>query len=336
MDLMPIRQVMSLNKNIFNDVFSMLLYTIPLAVAMIFLVAAISGRLEYLQKKMKYSTLKQKIGRLKRVTEYLCQFKLLKKLLHFLAVRIGMYNRFNYSKNLEIAVVVLISSAALSLLSLIVLLPSGKLIWYMVLAYFSLAAAFLTLLLYIFSAMAKLRFTSKLPETFKMLNSRYMSRGSIQEAIWISLEDMDKAVRKEMKKVYDTLNTNDMDEINNTFNMIDQSYRNEYLTLLLNLIKQAHYKGGSSVIKAQFESTTEEILSEIEHSKDLSATTRSYILFCLLMPAGLLGVEYFNRIALGSAADQFYKSPLGIEIKIVFFIVLIMYISYLLYLEKVT
>ncbi|MCR4437176.1 MAG: hypothetical protein QHH06_15435 [Clostridiales bacterium] len=239
-----------MNKSMLNDIFSMLLYIVPFSVSLVFWVAAVAGRLEYMQKKMKYSTLKQKTGTLKR--------------------------------------------------------------------------------------MAKIRFTGKLPETFKMLNSRYMSRGSIQEAIWTSLEDMDKAVRKEMKKVYDTLNTNSMEEIDNTFNMIESFYRNEYLTLLLNLIRQAHYKGGSIVIKEQFEVSTEEILSEIERSKDLSATSRSYILLSLFMPVGLLGIEYFNRVALGNAADQFYASPMGIGIKIVFFVSLVLYIGYLLYLEKIT
>jgi hypothetical protein len=329
-------QVIALNRNIVNDIFAMLLYAVPLAISAVLLVTAVTGRLEYIRKKMKYSTLEQKPGMLKYITDWLGRFKLLKKLLHFLTVRIGMFNGYTYSKNLEIATVVLIILTAFFLLFLAFLLPSGKLVWYMLLAYFMLSAAFLALLLYVFSTVAKIRFTSKLPETFKMLNSRYMSRGSIQEAIWISLEDMDKVVRKEMKKVYDILNTNNMEEIDNTFNTIDRFYKNEYFTLLLNLVKQAHYKGGRAVIKEQFETTTEEILSEIERSKDLSATSRSYILLSLFMPAGLIGIEYFNRIALGSAADQFYASPLGIGIKIVFFVSLISFIGYLLYLEKVS
>lgn len=312
-----------------------LLYLFPLAVSVVLFITAVAGKLEYQQKKMRYSTLKAETGFLKTLSDRMCKYGPLKRILNFLAVRLSMYNQYTLSKNIEIAGLVFIVSITMILLFLIIFLPSDRFLWYMALAYLTLTAGLLVLIFYVFALAAKIRFTNKLPETFKMLNSRYMSKGNIQEAIWLSLDDMDKIVRREMKKVYDSLNTNNMSEIDNTFDVIDRFYKNEYLTLLLNLIKQAHYKGGNAVIKEQFENTTEEILSDIDKNKDLAVTSRSYIVLSLLMPAGILGIELFNKAALGTAAEQFYKSPFSIGIKIVFFASLALYIGYLLYLERV-
>ena len=182
--------------------------------------------------------------------------------------------------------------------------------------------------------MAKQRFTNKMPDTFKLINSRYIITGNILKAINISMEDFDKTVRREMFKIYDVLKKNNMYEINYTFKVLEITYKNEYFTLLLNLIKQAYYRGGNGVIKKQFEDTTEEILSDIENQKDLSFTSRTYIFIALFLPFGVKFLESFNANALGEKAREFYISPLGIEIKIIFYFAFLIYLGIMLFMER--
>jgi hypothetical protein len=217
---------------------------------------------------------------------------------------------------------------------ILIFFPGSSIVWYVFLAYIGLIVFFLALMFYIFEMIARVRFTSKLPETFKLLNSRYTSKGNILKAIAASMDDFDGAVKKEMRAVYDVLRKNNMNEIDNTFKTIENAYTNEYLTLLLNLIRQAHYKGGEVTIKEQFEQATEDVLLDIENQKDISVTTRAYILLAITMPLCVKGVELFNNSALGGKSIEFYSSPYGIQLKLFFLFALIGFIAYMMYLER--
>jgi Flp pilus assembly protein TadB len=262
--------------------------------------------------------------------------KALRYVIHVIAIRISMYTDYSYAKNFEVA-----SAASLFLLLTVIfifalVLPRTMIVWYVFAAYFVIAAVFSVLILYIFESAARMRFTSKLPQTFKLINSRYISKGNILKAIAATLEsgDFDRAVKREMRIILSVLKSNDMSQINRTFEEIEEKYRNEYLTLLLNLIRQAHYKGGNEVIRQQFEATTEDVLLEIENRKDLSSTGRMYVFLAVLMPACIAGIEKFNTSALGVKAAEYYNSPDGFELKLVILIALVLFIGIMFFMEK--
>lgn len=268
------------------------------------------------------------------LSNFFMRFSLSNKLLTKLAINISLFNRYSLDKNLEYASLAFILVFLTALLSVILFLPSTVVVWYIGVSYIVIALIFVFLVLTVFVFIAKQSFTNKMPDTYKLLNSRYTITGNILKAINISMEDFDKTVRREMFKIYDVLKKNNMAEINFTFKVLEITYKNEYFTLLLNLIKQAYYRGGNGVIKKQFEDTTEEILLEIENQKDLNFTSRTYILIALFLPFGVKFLESFNGNALGEKAYEFYSSPLGIEIKIIFYLAFLVYLGFMLFLER--
>jgi len=310
------------------------LYFIPLGAAVVILLAVALRRIRYARVKMKLKIHKDRTDIIKSVTQRMIRIRILKKLLNKIAVKVSMYTEYSYEKNLQISAVVIISFAFLSLFIMFVALRGIWTVWYMMLTYAGISAAFAVLVFYSFNMLAKSRFTGKLPETYKLLNSRYISKGNIMKAIEASMDDFDRSVRKEMRKVYDVLRKNDSKEIDEVFRMIEESYKNDYLTLLLNLIKQAYYKGGKEVVKQQFEQATEEVLTEIENHKDLSSAGRPYIIMAILMVLCPFGIELFNKSAIGTKAVEFYTSPVAIEIKLVYFAAVLVFVAYMLVLQR--
>ncbi|HHV59200.1 MAG TPA: hypothetical protein GXX49_02650 [Clostridiaceae bacterium] len=295
-----------------------------------------SGKLAYKFRKYKLAFGKSRKTRLTRFTNRLLKVPFLDKALKSIAIRVSMFTDYSYSKNLEIAVVVFLITIIVVCICFAVQIAGLQAPWYVFLAYLCFALFFACLSLYLVNVYARLKFTGKLPETYKLINSRYISHGNILKAISksIELDDFDRVVKKVMRTIRDVLIRNDMQEIDKTFLMIEQNYKNEFLTLLLNLIRQAHYKGGEKVIKQQFENATEEILLDIENQKDLSSTARMYILLAIIMPFCILGIEKFNLVSLSEKAANFYQSPSGHGLKLCIMFSLVLYIGCMLLLER--
>ncbi len=290
----------------------------------------------YKIRKYKFLTDKSKASKLTDLTKWLTKKPFFEVLLNITASRISMFTDYSYNRNVEISTVILVSILSFTSLCFVIFINQPRVVWYVLLTYLFLIMLFFGLILHVLNVSVRLRFTAKLPETFKLLNSRYISHGNILKAISqsIELDDFDRVVKKVMRTIRDVLIKNDMNEIDNTLSMIEKNYNNQFLTLLLCLIKHAHYKGGEKVIKRQFENATEEILFDIENQKDLASTTRMYILMAIVMPLSIIGIERFNTASLGDASLLFYQSPSGYGIKLAVIIAVIIYIGYMLFLER--
>ena len=123
-------------------------------------------------------------------------------------------------------------------------------------------------------------------------------------------------------------------EINDAFKEIEKTYNTEYLTILLSLIKQAHFKGGNDMIKEQFETITEEILQEIENQNDLSSASKSYIVMSIFIPFIMKYIEIFNADAIGEGAVEYYLSQAGKNIFMITLVAMFGYIGLMLFLER--
>jgi len=325
-------------KRLASYIFKMDLFTavwvLLVLAAIVLLIRLIVQKLNTYKIKQFYSINKDKRYVLRDITQKLKKNRYFLIMAENIAFKIGMFNNYSYERNLEFATMACFTFLAAIILSIIIFIPLVSVIWYILLFYIFMAVIFAVLLFYIFTMIARSRFNNQLPETFKIINSRYITHGSILKAINVSLNDFDKAVKREMIKIYDVLKKNDMYDIDNTFRMIDRAYKNQYVSLLLNLIKQAHYKGGNKVIKEQIENTTEEILIDIANQKDLSASTRTYVFLSIFLLPGILFVERFNFTALGEKSTEFYASPYGVGIKLGFLIALMFYIGMMLFLER--
>lgn len=313
-----------------------LFYIVPFVMGATLILNIVVDRVKYHKAKKLYKVIKNRKNNIQKLTRTMEKNRFLKGLLINIAIKLGMFNKYSLQKNMEYATVVLFASAAFSIVCMFAFVPLNTVIWYIFLFYIFMAVLFIALVFYVFTLVARSRFNSHLPQTFKIINSRYITHGNILKAIDVSLEDFDRPIRREMVKIYNVLKKNDMSEIDGTFKMIESTYKNEYVTLLLNLIKQAHYKGGNAVIKQQIEQTTEEILVDIENQKDLSAASRTFIFIALILPLSLKFMEKFNYSALGEKSLEFYASPYGIGIKIMFFISFMIYVGAMLFMERTT
>lgn len=285
--------------------------------------------------KIRYSILKNKVSLLSKITKTVKKNNIIKSVLEKIAVRIGMLNGYDNDKNIELSTLLLLCTIIVFIIILIIIILIIKTIWYLFLMYLIIAVLFINLIFFIIFKTARMKFTDKLPETFKLLNSRYLSSGKIINAIEISLNDFDKSVKKEMIKLYDVLRVNKKEKIDETFEMIEHMYKNEHLTLLLQLIKQAHYKGGSDTVIELFEDSTEEILTEIENHKDLLSAGRIYIFVAMCLPIFLEGAKIFNKNSLGvEVLSEFYHSIEGIRLYIALLIFVMFFIGTLLFVER--
>lgn len=307
---------------------------IAIVFSFILIAKYISTYLVYKQNKMKYLIKKGNKSILKEITDMLMKNRTCAKGLRYLALKVGMISKYTYEKNLEISVAMIGGSIVVSLIVIFTIVPSSTMLWYELVYYLIIAGAMIAIIFYMFFATVRSSFIGKLPDVYKILNSRYISQGNILKAIDMSLDDFDKVIRKEMMKIYNILKKNDMNEINASFKEIEKTYNTEYLTILLSLIKQAHFKGGNDMIKEQFETITEEILQEIENQNDLSSTSRSYIIMSVFIPPIMKYIEYFNADAIGPDAADYYLSQAGKSIFMITLIGMFAYMALMIFLER--
>lgn len=315
-----------------NDLF----YLLPLLLAACLLILPVIRKLKIVRTRNRFRIQKGNTGHADWKTQFVLSKRQTRNIVNNVAIKLSMFNSKSIEANLQNAVKLIYLTGAI-FISLTIIIFAGENIWYMKLVYLLL----ICFLFYIFITAAvssiRVRFTSRLPETYKLLNSRYMSQKNILKAIDVSLDDFHPTVRKVMFQISSTLKKNDMDKIERTFEVIDSNYNNEYLSILLILIKQAYYKGGNEAIQEQFEAVTEDILLDIENQRDLAVTTKSYMIGAAIMsPLMLFVIEKFGSQALGASSIEFYSSPQGVNIKIGLLLLTASYIIFMSYLEKVS
>ena len=307
---------------------------ILLGVSLILIKMILLTRFKNYLKKRKYLITKNHQSFNKKLLNEISKIGVLEKILCHITIKISVLNDNSYEKNKEKSVIVLLLFLLVMILNFSVIIPNIKIIWYLYIFYLILGVILLICIIYTIELVLKMHFTKLLPVTYKILNSRFTTEEDILKAIDESLMDFHPAIRREMIRIRNVLRKNDSNRIHNTFNLMEKTYKNEYFTVLLNLIQQAYYKGGKESIKSQFETVTEEILIDIENQKDLALTSRMYVVISLFLPFGIRWLEDFNQKALGVSSIEFYASPLGIGFKIFLLLMLLVYIISLLFLER--
>lgn len=287
-------------------------------------------------RRKKFTVRSKQLSTSRKFYMALAKIMILRRFIRFLALKLSVFNNKSIEKNEEGATLFFIIANMSIVISLVAIFPQNVTLWYVFFFYYVLFILLITLALYTLNLMVRIRFTSQLPKTYKILNSRFTTEGDILKVIDISLEDFDSAVKREMTKIRNVLRKNNPEKIERAFSNMEEIYKDEYLTILLNLIRQAYYKGGKESIQQQFEAVTEEILIDIENRKDLAFTSRMYIVISLFTPYGIVWLERFNNQALGEKSIEFYSSPAGISLKIIIMIVLLIYMGTLLLLERVS
>lgn len=326
--------------NKFNEVLSIdiksFIYILPLLIGLIVFLAIM--RAIYLEKKVQktFTVRKKNLDYLKKLNEWLSNNKKMEKLLDYIAKKLCMFNDYTFQKNKTYAVFILLAYVGLIIGTLIYMVIQ-QYIWYLTLIYLGVITCFLTILLLMLIFFARTSFNKELPDTFRILNSRFITNTTVMQAIDMSIDDFNGSVQREMRRIYGALRKNDPNEINKTFKILESNYNNNYFTILLMLIQKAHYKGGKDEIKDLFADVAEELLIELEHNKDITYTTRLYIVFSFITTIVFIwGSERFNIIALGDYANDFFNSSLGVTMKLCIIMAELLFIVLLLLFERIS
>lgn len=312
------------------------IFILPLLVMMFMIVRVINTRLQYAKIKREFIRQKPILEGMEWLVKLFRKHKKTKLLLDDFTRKVSCFNSYSIEINNRIAALAMGLSSAVAVLALVIYLPTAK-VWYLGLFGGAVILGVVGMLYYLFTIIVLSMLLSKLPDTFKILNARYISHGNILKAIQVSMPDFSSVIKREMKRIYDSLQNNDMRQVERTFNSIEKTYNDEYLTILLQLIWQAHFKGGSDVVKEQFEEVTEDVLMELENRKDISSATRSYIVLgFLIIPPTMFLTEQFTKSALllEENASDFFSSPVGIGFKILIILLLLLFSGVLLFMEK--
>ncbi len=246
-----------------------------------------------------------------KIKDFLSKNKYISSFIHEMALRFSVFNTKSTAYNEGIAVTSLLTSAILTISFSCIMTAATYPLWYMGAVYSLLFAGGIALLFVGISEISVSAFTKHLPETLRILNSRYASRGNIMKAIAASMDDFQPIVKREMIRIYDALKQNDMEKIRSTFAETEEKYAGEYVTLMLELISHAYYNGGDDVVKAQFDTVTEDVIEELENRKDVRQASLGYSVMSLLFIPLLPLAAAFNNSILESSSSEYYVGITG-------------------------
>ncbi len=252
---------------------------------------------------------------------------LAKKAVNAAEAYIFLISGFRHHNCRKAAVSILIMLTAYPVIYTFLMICTGYRAWYMVAADLILTLFLAGIAVSLAKMLARARFTSGLPETLKIINSRFLSRRSMAKAISATIEqgDLKGPSKRVMSDIRDVLLRNDMKAVEETFSFMVKAYNDYYLRLFLNLVKQAHFKGGCDTVREQLEDLTEEILSSMENRKDLASASGMYMVLTALIPLAVKWVERYNLSAAGAAAVSYYESPAGFGARITIYFVIIFF-----------
>ena len=294
----------------------------------------------------KWTTLQQlkRYGRLSRsviLERYLNKLygilsksKVLTKINEEIAYKISVFNTAPFEKNgiyaAAFLTVLIVFLGLVSILLIYLFLPY----WYIAFLYLIVISAGLLFILQFVSDGIMRHYLRHMPEALRILQSRFISKGSISKAIHVSIPDFPKGIRMEMIRIYDALKLNNTDQTKAIFQKIDQKYSNEHMSALLELIWLAHYHGGNEAVRDQFETMLNDVIEDLEGQKDLKGATMSYTVLSLLFMAALPFVKIYNGAILDPATMEYYHTRSGLLLAALYVAFLIAVIAILLYLEK--
>lgn len=212
----------------------------------------------------------------KRIYCVLARSRSFVKINNEIAYKISIFNSLPFETNRSIGAVVIVAFSillfVLSLAVLFVYLPY----WYIAFAYIIFIDTAVLFALQLFSESVMNRYLKRMPEALKILQPRFLSKGSISKAIQVSIPDLPKGIKAEMIRIYDAMKQNELEKTRETFKEIDKKYTNEHMSVLLDLIWLAHYNGGTEAIQAQFDAMVKNVLEDLENQQDLRVRRKLY------------------------------------------------------------
>lgn len=290
-----------------------------------------------LYKQRKYGNLD-----VRRVLEHYCnrfygffsKSMLFVKVHRELSYKLSVFNRQPFDKNSQYATIIIPMAVIILLIISVVIVIVCLPLWYIALIYIALLAGSTIFGFLIISGLIMNSYLKKMPETLKILNSRFSSKKNISKAIGVSLPDFHRSIQGDMERIYDALKINDMQQAKYIFTSVEKKYDSEHMTILLELIWIAHYNGGGQDISEQFDSMIQDVIQDIENKQDLKSASTGYIVMSLLFMLGLPLVKMYNATILDSSQTVYYSSRGGLIFAGVYLLTVAAVIAVLFYTER--
>jgi hypothetical protein len=318
-----------------NFTIGQLLSIIPLIVLLYLIVLNINKRIKNYYDRQLYTIKSNKSKISEDIYNLLSKNKVLKHMINYISDQISILNEYGHVKNRNIATMFLVIMFVIIGVAWIIAFPKHNVVWYLYIFYTILSITIIFIIIYILNFIAKMKFLNRLPITYKLTNSRFMTTRDIVKAIKITIPDYPKPVRREMRKIYSVIRENDYKKLEIEFEGIKNRYKSYYLNLLLDIIQTAKVQGNKdNIIQEQLESLTEEVLDEIENKKDVSSVSKIYILLVIILPFSFPLLEKFVKYTFSVETVPFFETPTAQLFKVVFITFVLIYVSILIMLER--
>lgn len=314
-----------------------ILFYILISGACMCFISAIVYLVVNLKNKRKYGRVSSSIifaQKAEKINKILSRNRYCQRLINEISYKISVFNSISFEKNRQISIFLILGFVLFTLVLSIILIYVFWPYWYISLLYITFIFFAFLFLFELLSDAIMNRYLKKLPEAIKILQSRFMSKGSISKAIQVSIPDLPTGIKAEMIRLYDALKQNETEKTKEVFWEIDRKYSNEHMSLLLDLIRIAHFNGGTQEIKEQFDNMIRDILEDIENQQDLRGAAMSYIVMSLLFMLVLPFVKVYNASILSAEEMMYYDSRAGMLFATVYIGFLFLLIGILFYLKK--
>ena len=287
--------------------------------------------------RQKYGMVKEELIVTRRGEALLNTFsknKILRDLISDFALKISFFNSKDLDANMHLALYLLLGLFAFVFIAFIIMLICFFPLWYFALLYSLILSAAIFFFILVLSSYMNARLLKELPEALRILSSRYSGINNISKAIALSMGDFEKGIQKDMLRIYDALCLNDMEKIKETFSLIEKKHSNMHMSLLLELIWNAHYSGGEGEVKEEFDQMSEHLLEDIENKKDLSQAVLSYSVMYFIFAFALPIVRIFNNKILGKDALSYYSSRSSLLFSLLYYGLLVSLALISVFLER--
>ena len=251
-----------------------------------------------------------------------------------ISYKLSIFNTLSFEKNRQLCLFGMLNYSILSLIVSVVLIIYFFPYWYIALLYILFINSAVFIFFLFFTDIIMDIYMKKMPETIKILQSRFVSKGNIVKAIRVSIPDLPKGIKAEMIRIYDALKMNEMYKAKDVFREIDKKYSDEHMSVLLDLIWLANYNGGEMTIKKQFEEMLNDVLEDIENQRDLRGAAMSYIFLAIFFIGAIPLVRIYNSSILSTEDMKYYSSREGMLFAAIYILFVFVVIGIMFYLKK--
>ena len=188
-------------------------FIIPLSILLVFLYTKIKDEIQINILKEIYKIKNEKTSIFAILKNNLTKSARINNIINFIAKKISVFNDYSLEKNKNISLFIIMFIFILFAVTTAIVLPENTTLWYITFFYMFIAIATISIIIFFSISITRMRVLRELPITFKLLNSRFISKSKMLDAIEACKSDFPKPIQRDMKKIHSVLNKNSHHEL---------------------------------------------------------------------------------------------------------------------------